>query len=77
MINLKLHEFIRFLDRRTKIQFIVNSFEKFTQFEGDVGSFLNSYHYQVFSTERICELGTINKSVIDSTLRIVVTTATE
>ena len=77
MIFCKLCELVPLLDKRTKIQFFVNSFEKFTSFEGTVFDFLKSYYYRVYSTDRISELKIVNKSVINSTLRIVVVTASE
>lgn len=77
MICCKLVDFVAALDKRTRIEFVVSSMEKFAHFEGDVFDFLKSYLYQVYSTDFVCEIKITGNSTTNRVLKIVVTTATE
>ena len=76
-ISCKLCDFIVVLDKRTKIEFGVNSMEKFVFFKGSVSEFLKSHFYQCYACDFVNDLKIIGNIFVDGYLRIVVNTATE
>lgn len=77
MVSCRLCDFIVVLDKRTKIEFGVNSMEKFVHFKGSVFDFLKSYLYQIYATDFVNDLKIVGDILTSGYLRIVVNTATE
>ena len=77
MICAKLCDLVQILDKRTKIDFEVCSFEKFSSFKGDVFDFLKSWQYQTNATEPIYDFIIVSNSFTDKTVKISVVCGTE
>jgi len=77
MVCAKLCDLVQVLDKRTKIDFEVCSFDKISSFKGDVFDFLKSWQYQCHSTEAVYDFVIVSNSFIDKTVKITVVSGTE
>ena len=70
MVCAKLCDLVQILDKRTKIEFEVCSFEKISSFKGDVFDFLKSWQYQTNATEPVYDFIIVSHSFLDKTVKI-------
>ena len=77
MVVCKLCDLCACLEKKTKIEFDVCSFEKFATFKGDVFDFLKSWQYQVNATETVNDFVIVSNSLFDKTVKITVLCGTE